>query len=422
MLAKLLQNEELLLISPELAAQLQSRPGEQRNLSTSSFRPPGGPTPSRGFFLSQTFRRPGGVSRIRAPCRRLSSQDGSFAPCACWPETSAGPRRRSRSSRSPAGAAGSCVIERYPSAGYAHARGDRRGVPVSPRRSSPAAAGFGVAGPVRDGKSRITNLPWRLDEAKLSRRIGIRRVALVNDFVANALGLRYLGPRQVATLCARAPGDGRPVAHPRRRHGSRTGRRPAGRGPTTIVVASEGGHVDFGPRTAQRGPSRRTSSARASAGPRASASSPAAGSSSSTSSSRPTAPPARTAAVRPSSPRPTTGRPSSAASGSRGGTASAAPPSTSSSRSTARRRATSPCSTGPPGGVYVAGGIAREDPAGDEAPRVSCARSTTSRRCGSCSAGSRCASSSIRTSASTARRPPPRLFRRSIETTLAFLG
>jgi hypothetical protein len=35
----------------ELAARLLYQSGEQRNLSTSSFRPPGGPTPTRGFFL-----------------------------------------------------------------------------------------------------------------------------------------------------------------------------------------------------------------------------------------------------------------------------------------------------------------------------------------------------------------------------------
>lgn len=34
----------------ELAAALLSHKGEDQNL-TSSFRPPGGPTPTRGFFL-----------------------------------------------------------------------------------------------------------------------------------------------------------------------------------------------------------------------------------------------------------------------------------------------------------------------------------------------------------------------------------
>src|SRR5262249_48137639 len=73
-------------------------------------------------------------------------------------------------------------------------------------RSKPEAAGFGVAGPVRDGVARITKLPWRLEARSFSRRVGIRRVALLNDFVAAALGLPYLKPRQSISL-ARGKAD-----------------------------------------------------------------------------------------------------------------------------------------------------------------------------------------------------------------------
>ena len=34
-------------------------------------------------------------------------------------------------------------------------------------RKLPRRAGFGVAGPVKDGRSQTTNLPWVLDEADL---------------------------------------------------------------------------------------------------------------------------------------------------------------------------------------------------------------------------------------------------------------
>ncbi|HTR03374.1 MAG TPA: glucokinase [Thermoanaerobaculia bacterium] len=116
------------------------------------------------------------------------------------------------------------------------------------RGALPAAAGFGVAGPVRAGRARITNLSWRLDERRLSRRTGIRRVVLVNDFGANARGLRYLGPRQTATLAR-----GRPDAHgPIALLGAGTGLGQAVLlrvDDRDVVVASEGGHVDFGPRT-----------------------------------------------------------------------------------------------------------------------------------------------------------------------------
>ena len=110
------------------------------------------------------------------------------------------------------------------------------------------AAGFGVAGPVRDGRSKITNLPWRLDERVLERRTRIRRVTIVNDFGANALGLRFLAPRQVATLAHGRPDPRGPVAL----LGAGTGLGQAvltRAGGEESVVSSEGGHVDFGPRS-----------------------------------------------------------------------------------------------------------------------------------------------------------------------------
>jgi glucokinase len=150
-------------------------------------------------------------------------------------------------------ARGRCTIlreERYPSAEYETLEEILRKF-LSSERRRPAAAGFGVAGPVRDGQSRITNLPWRPAVKTLSRTLGIRRVALVNDFGANALGLRYLGPRQVATLWRGRPEKGGPVAI----LGAGTGLGQAGvlpDGERDLVVAAEAGHVDFGPRTAQQ--------------------------------------------------------------------------------------------------------------------------------------------------------------------------
>jgi glucokinase len=119
---------------------------------------------------------------------------------------------------------------------------------LSTEKSTPARAGFGVAGPVRDGKSRITNLPWRLDERQIERRNRIRRVRLLNDFGANALGLRLLGPRQLATLARGRADAGAPIAI----LGAGTGLGQAailhGAGRDQIAP-SEGGHVDYGPRT-----------------------------------------------------------------------------------------------------------------------------------------------------------------------------
>jgi len=113
-------------------------------------------------------------------------------------------------------------------------------------RSRPRTAGFGVAGPVREGSARITNLPWRIEKKVLARRTGIPRISLQNDFVSAAMGLRFLKPAQVATLARGRPERGAPVAI--LGAGTGLGQAVVVRFPNhEIVVPSEGGHVDFGP-------------------------------------------------------------------------------------------------------------------------------------------------------------------------------
>ncbi len=113
----------------------------------------------------------------------------------------------------------------------------------------PRAAGFGVAGPVRAGRSQITKLPWVVDERRLEEETGIGRVRVLNDFVAAALGIACLKPRQVATLRAGNPEPGGPIAL----IGAGTGLGQAG---LAVIagryepLASQGGHADFGPRNA----------------------------------------------------------------------------------------------------------------------------------------------------------------------------
>ncbi|HEY1251297.1 MAG TPA: glucokinase [Thermoanaerobaculia bacterium] len=115
-------------------------------------------------------------------------------------------------------------------------------------RSKPAAAGFGVAGPVRGGVARITKLPWKLEARTFSRSVGIRRVALLNDFVAAALGLPYLKPRQSVSLARGSVERNGPIAI----LGAGTGLGQAAvlrAGSSFQALPSEGGHADFGPRT-----------------------------------------------------------------------------------------------------------------------------------------------------------------------------
>jgi len=117
---------------------------------------------------------------------------------------------------------------------------------LAPERRAPHAAGFGVAGPVRAGRAKITKLPWTIDARRVARRCRIGAVTLVNDFVAAALGLSYLKPRQIAVLARGEEERGGPIAL----LGAGTG---LGQAALVTVrgrrepLPSEGGHADFGP-------------------------------------------------------------------------------------------------------------------------------------------------------------------------------
>lgn len=141
-------------------------------------------------------------------------------------------------------------IERYASAAYPGLEEIVQEF-LSSERRRPLAAGFGVAGPVRGGVAVITKLPWRLEVRRLARRIGIRRVALLNDFVAAALGLPHLRPRQCVALTRGRPGGKPERSAPIAILGAGTGLGQAAVirvGGRIEVVPSEGGHADFGPR------------------------------------------------------------------------------------------------------------------------------------------------------------------------------
>ena len=136
--------------------------------------------------------------------------------------------------------------ERYPSAAYP---GLEQVVEIflAGERSKPQAAGFGVAGPVRDGAAKVTNLPWRIEESRLARATGIRRVRVLNDFVSNALGLPVLRARQLATLTRGRVEPRGPIGI----IGAGTGLGQACLVPVGDhyeVVPSESGHADLAPR------------------------------------------------------------------------------------------------------------------------------------------------------------------------------
>lgn len=76
----------------------------------------------------------------------------------------------------------------------------------------PRQACFAIAGPVRQGRVKLTNLPWLLDEVELARACQLEVLELVNDFAVLIYGLPHLQPEQQTTLRQPAAGGGDPKA------------------------------------------------------------------------------------------------------------------------------------------------------------------------------------------------------------------
>ena len=106
---------------------------------------------------------------------------------------------------------------------------------------------LGIAGPVRNGRSHATNLPWVVNADALARRLGTRETYLINDLEASAWGIPALGPEDLVTLNAGSPeasGNAAIIA-------AGTGCGEAGLfwdGRAHRPFATEGGHTDFAPR------------------------------------------------------------------------------------------------------------------------------------------------------------------------------
>ena len=109
------------------------------------------------------------------------------------------------------------------------------------------AACFGVPGPVRNGRLRLTNLPWTLDSVELSTSLEIQHVFLINDLEANGYGIAELTAEQIFTL---SEGDASQMGN-RALIAAGTGLGEAflvWNGHGHIPYPSEGGHVDYAPR------------------------------------------------------------------------------------------------------------------------------------------------------------------------------
>lgn len=109
------------------------------------------------------------------------------------------------------------------------------------------SACFGVAGPVRSGRSRISNLPWTIDSRELAKQLKLNSVGLLNDLEAYAHGIDALESKDFFTLS-----EGSEDAEGNRAViSAKTGLGVAGMfwdGFRHHPFACEGGHADFAPK------------------------------------------------------------------------------------------------------------------------------------------------------------------------------
>jgi glucokinase len=112
------------------------------------------------------------------------------------------------------------------------------------------SACFGVAGPVRRGRSKVSNLGWEIDSRDLAQQLKLDSVGMINDSEAYAYGIDGLDSKDLVAL-----NEGSEDAEGNRAViSARTGLGVAGLywdGFRHHPFACEGGHSDFAPRNAQ---------------------------------------------------------------------------------------------------------------------------------------------------------------------------
>lgn len=112
----------------------------------------------------------------------------------------------------------------------------------------PVCICFGVAGPVQNGKVKLTNISWQLDSVEISNRFDHIPVHIINDLEATAYGLNMLKEDDIHKICepsANCSGNIALIA-------PGTGLGEAGiyyADGQYHPFATEGGHCDFAPQS-----------------------------------------------------------------------------------------------------------------------------------------------------------------------------
>lgn len=111
-------------------------------------------------------------------------------------------------------------------------------------KTVPKSACFAAAGPCHDNICKMTNMPWTIDAAKISKLFGIRKVTVINDYEGIAFGVEVLKMSDLKLIKS-----GKPVKFSSKAVlGASTGLGEAiiaWLGHSDFVLPSEGGHVCF---------------------------------------------------------------------------------------------------------------------------------------------------------------------------------
>ncbi|MES1920038.1 hypothetical protein MHBO_001765 [Bonamia ostreae] len=113
----------------------------------------------------------------------------------------------------------------------------------------PNSACFSLAGPVKNGIVKLTNIGWSsISEKEMESELGIKKITFLNDFAANGYGIQLLEKEDLFEISNnKLPEPNGPKVI----IGAGTGLGEAfifRKDSESIVVPGEGGHTDFAPR------------------------------------------------------------------------------------------------------------------------------------------------------------------------------
>ncbi len=116
----------------------------------------------------------------------------------------------------------------------------------------PSSACFAVAGPISNNNAEIINLSWNISGNGLKKKFKLKSFELVNDFAVQIYGIPFLKKSQYSTIQNGVPSaGGNKDLHAIVGAGTGLGiAKGIISGSKVKVLASEGGHVEYSPKSA----------------------------------------------------------------------------------------------------------------------------------------------------------------------------